>query len=633
MKQARCPSCGAPVQFRSATTLYAVCEFCRSSLLRNGDELQNLGRMADLLDDVTPLQVGSEGIFRDHHFAIIGRLQLQYAAGLWNEWYLLFDDGRSAWLAEAAGEYLVSAQVKVSQTLPAFATLQPEMPVDIDGRVFRVTDLKTARCIAGQGELPFKVAVGYDVQTADLRSADRFVTFDYSESPPQVFVGQAVSFADLQLSNLRSTEASYLADIKQTARAFNCPHCAAPLQLHSAAIKAVGCDSCGSVIGVENENFRLLQQAQQVLRVVPWLPLGSQGTIEGIVWEVIGFMQRQLTNAADAAAWSEYLLFNAKDGFAWLIEDQGHWNFARALSNPPSVGRHQTEFVRAGERFKRFSNGQAKVVYVIGEFYWRVAVDETCQVDEYVCPPRLLTREVTDQEVIWSEAEYLEPETVSQIFAIAASPPKRSGVYANQPNPRIDRHGRICRLFWGLAAVATLLQVLFLIVFSAKPLLKESLVFSAANPEGSWQSREFVLNRHVRTLRVNHRTDLRNNWLSLNTVLIEKNSGESYVGVQELGRYEGMEDGEFWIEGQREEELVFRSLPAGTYYLVVDYELGKDNSSSIVDVVEVERNPVAWSNYLFLLIFLICWPLFSLWRRNAFESQRWQGSFLEVKGK
>ncbi|HPP47784.1 MAG TPA: DUF4178 domain-containing protein, partial [Accumulibacter sp.] len=552
MKQARCPSCGAPVQFRSATTLYVVCEFCRSSLLRHGDELQNLGRMADLLNDVTPLQIGSEGVFHGHHFAIIGRLQLQYAAGLWNEWYLLFDDGRTAWLAEAAGEYLVSAQVNVSQPLPAFATLQPEMTVDIDGRLFRVTDLKTARCIAGQGELPFKVAAGYDVQTADLRSVDRFVTLDYSESPPQVFVGKAVSFADLQLGNLRPAPEPGLADVKQSARAFNCPHCAAPLQLHSAAIKAVACDSCGSLIGVENENFRLLQQAQVALRIVPQLPLGSRGTIEGIAWEVIGFMQRQLTNAAaEATPWSEYLLFNANDGFAWLIEEQGHWNFSRALASPPSVGRQQTEFVRAGDRFKRFSSGQSRVSYVVGEFYWRVTVDEICQVDEYVCPPRLLTREVTDQEAVWSEAEYLEPEMVSQTFAIAAPLPARSGVYANQPNPLADRHRGICRSFWQLAVAATLLQMLFLFFFAARPLLKESLVFSAANPEGSWQSREFVLNRHIRTLRVNHRTDLRNNWLSLNTVLVEKNSGESYIGVQELGRYEGVENGEQWSEGQR----------------------------------------------------------------------------------
>ena len=87
---------------------------------------------------------------------------------------------------------MVSSQVPVSEALPAFETLTPEMQVSVAGRSFTVTDLETARCIAGQGELPFKVDAGYDVNTADLRGNDRFVTIDYSETPPLVFVGYPV---------------------------------------------------------------------------------------------------------------------------------------------------------------------------------------------------------------------------------------------------------------------------------------------------------------------------------------------------------------------------------------------------------------------------------------------------------
>ena len=178
MKRATCPSCGAPVVFRSSATVYVVCDFCRSLLLRSGDDLQDLGRMANLLPDTSRLQIGSEGTFRKRHFVVVGRIQLRYESGLWNEWHLLLDDGRSAWLAEAAGEYIVSAQISVRTPVPAFETLEPEMAIVLDGRRFVVSDLKTARCIAGEGELPFRVAAGYDVNTADLRSSDRFVTID-----------------------------------------------------------------------------------------------------------------------------------------------------------------------------------------------------------------------------------------------------------------------------------------------------------------------------------------------------------------------------------------------------------------------------------------------------------------------
>ena len=33
-----------------------------------------------------------------------------------------------------------------------------------------------------------------------------------------------------------------------------------------------------------------------------------------------------------------------------------------------------------------------------------------------------------------------------------------------------------------------------------------------------------------------------------------------------------------------------------------------------------------WSNYVLAMIFLALFPLFSRWRRNAFESQRWSES-------
>ncbi len=630
MKTANCPSCGAPVSFRSSTSVYAVCGFCRSTLLRDGEDLKNLGRMAELMDDPSLIQIGTEGSFRGLHFGVIGRIQLKHESGLWNEWHILFDDARNAWLSEAGGEYVVSSQVPISETLPAFETLVPEMPITVAGRSFTVTDLESARCISGQGELPFKVEAGYDVNTADLRGNDRFVTIDYSETPPLVFVGYPVKFDELKLANLRVASDASSSGGKATikAHAFNCPHCASPLSVHSGAIESVACDSCGSIIGIDNENVQILARAAQSMRVVPWLPLGSKGRLHDIEWEAIGFMRRSQRSGGVDYAWSEYLLFNEKEGFAWLTEYQGHWNFARTLSNPPSVSRGQTSFWRKTGLFKLFSSGTAEVSYVVGEFYWRVSVGESCLVEDYICPPLMLSREVTNKEASWSESEYLEPEALCAAFKITTAPPARIGVFANQPNPLIETHRKVIKLFLALALVATVVQLAFVFIFSSQTVLKQQVVLSTHNEDATLTTKEFVLQSRARSLRVSHDTDVENNWVDITSTLVEKTTGEAYQGMQEVGYYSGADGGENWSEGSKSDSIAFKNIPPGTYYLTIEYDLGTDKSDSVADTVKVVRNPAAWSNYVMVMIFLAAFPLISRSRRSAFESRRWNESDL-----
>ena len=91
--RAPCPNCGAPVEFRSAASPFAVCSFCRSTVVRAGNELRKIGESAELFDDHTPLQLGVNGTYQGAHFDLFGRLQYRTAEGTWNEWHALFDSG------------------------------------------------------------------------------------------------------------------------------------------------------------------------------------------------------------------------------------------------------------------------------------------------------------------------------------------------------------------------------------------------------------------------------------------------------------------------------------------------------------------------------------------------------------
>lgn len=199
-----CPACGASVIFQSPASILAVCEYCASTLVRQDKNLEDIGKMAELQRDGSPLQLRAEGRYRGQHFTVIGRIQLRYENGLWNEWYLLFDDFRDGWMGETEGTYAISFLAKVGEALPRLEDLRPGASVTLRGQPYEVTNLEKATCLAGEGELPASIAPGYSATVVDLAGdGNRFATLDYSEDPPLAFLGEYVEFEQLHFSGLR----------------------------------------------------------------------------------------------------------------------------------------------------------------------------------------------------------------------------------------------------------------------------------------------------------------------------------------------------------------------------------------------------------------------------------------------
>lgn len=193
--------------FQSAASIMAVCEYCSSTLVRHDLDLENIGKMAQLQADGSPLQLQAEGRYQGESFTVVGRIQLRFEKGLWNEWHLLFDDQRSGWLGESAGIYAVSFLTEVGEKIPKFEELQPGESVTLKKASYEVTNVEKAFCVGGQGELPFQIGPGYEAPVADLAGpAKRFATLDYSEEPPLVYMGEYVEFEELHFSGLREID-------------------------------------------------------------------------------------------------------------------------------------------------------------------------------------------------------------------------------------------------------------------------------------------------------------------------------------------------------------------------------------------------------------------------------------------
>lgn len=625
---ATCPSCGAPVVFKSASSIFAVCEYCQSTLVRHDQAIEDIGKMAALVEDRSPLQLGAEGSYKGVHFALIGRIQLKYSQGLWNEWHLLFDDMRTGWLSEAAGEYVLTFAQHVEEPLPAFAELKIGQRFLLAARPWTVSNIESADCIAGQGELPFKVGAGYPVPAVDLRNGSSFASLDYSETPPLLFVGEAVDFRALKMSNLRDGMA--VPERRVEARVFRCPACGSPLAARSAEILAVGCPACGAVVDTADNNYQLLSKAlgQRDEQIQPLLPLGSKGVLEDKPVEVIGFLVRQCQVEGVSYQWSEYLLAAENGTYRWLTESDGHWNIVDVLSDPPSVGTAvETSDVRWHEQsFRHFTTtAEAEVIQLAGEFTWQVRRGESCRVIDYVAPPLMLSRETTASDLNWSRGSYVAREVIAVAFKLAEPLPEPVSVYANQPNPWQETHRRTCRGFWQGAALAIVVQLFFVFAFSGRVLLRQDFNFSSF-AAGEQQTQEFVLSGKVHKIRVNNTTSLDNNWLGLNMTLVNKATGAAWPATREVAYYAGYDGGERWSEGRRDDEVAFVDVPPGTYYLNIDPDLPPDQALAVHDHLEISSAGAAWSNLVLLLLFLVAFPIFTRLRLAAFEARRWADS-------
>jgi len=626
---ASCPSCGAPVVFKSASSIFAVCEYCQSTLVRHDQALEDIGKMAALVEDRSPLQLGSEGSYKGVHFALIGRIQIKYSQGVWNEWHLMFDDMRTGWLSEAAGEYVLTFARYVDEALPRFDDLKIAQRFVLASQTWTVSNIEQAECIAGQGELPFKVGGGYPVSAVDLRNGSNFATLDYSETPPLLFVGEAVQFSALKMSNLREGMAVPTASVQ--AQVFRCPSCGAPMSARSKEILAVGCVSCGAVVNTADQNYKLLSKAlgNRDEKYVPRLPLGSKGQLDGKPVEVIGFLVKQCKVDGIAYDWREYLLAGEHGSYRWLTEYNGHWNVADVLSNPPAGGgsMEMADVAWAGQRFKHFSTtAAAQVIQVGGEFTWRVRRGETNRVVDYVAPPLMLSRESTGNDLTWSQGLYVAPAVIAEAFKLPASNfPDPVGVFANQPNPWAETHRRVCRLFWKLALVAVIVQIFFAFIGGGRTLLRQDFVFSPQTAD-EVVSNEFVVRDKPRKLTVRNTTSLANNWIGFEMLLVNKSTGQAWPAAREVAYYYGNDGGESWSEGAPDDEVVFLDVPPGTYYLTLDPDMSPETQVAVRNRLEVMSGVVGWSNFVLVMIFLAIFPVFTRLRHAAFETGRWAES-------
>lgn len=435
-----CPSCGAPVDVHSATAQTVVCSYCQSMLVIDDKSLRDSGRDSALIENFSPIQVGTQGRFATQGFTVLGRLQARYDEGVWSEWYVRFDDGSDGWLSEAGDLHVLVKQVHDLANPPAFEEIRAGESVLDYGRRFVAADVReiTLQSAAAQGELPFRLPEMAENRVADWRSEGMFLTLDYATQPPAAFAGKTVSLGELALINTRDETQirAQAGKIKGERKSETCPNCAAPVHWYVGVATHLVCESCGSELAVEEEKAKVLaaNAMRQAQDKALSLPLGSQGKIRNITYRVIGAIRKEeisseaafnaLSGRLGAAVpqgwWVEYLLYAPQHGFLWLVETpEDGWSLSETMTTWPRL----TPTLAPQGAPQLYAYG-GRVSFAAGAFYWHVRAGDVTFYQDYQQGKAKLSAERTAAEWAWSKSTPVPYARLQEWFKLKTNAPQ-----------------------------------------------------------------------------------------------------------------------------------------------------------------------------------------------------------------
>lgn len=414
-----------------------------------------------------------------------------------------------------------------------------------------------------------------------------------------------------------------------TVRALTCPKCGGTIALRAAGVSvSLVCEHCGSTLDATREDVKVIAAAAAAMRV-PEIALGARGVIDGTQWEVVGYLER-----ADAwVQWCEYLLFNPYEGYAFLVDDGRRFSLGRLLDRTP--GAAWSGLTVEGRTFARFGDPyDVRVTFVVGEFYWRVAVGEKVRATDYVRSGEMLSCEESDAERTWTLLRMLDRGVAERAFGIA----KRRAVPLAMPVPAPHEPNPYTRLLRQALAILAVAIVAMAAFQASGPPRTRVLAATLDAPFAGTRSAvvgEIVLPERYNRVSIHASArSLDNAWVDLDYSLVDARTQESFDSYTTAEYYHGRDSDGNWSEGNWMPSVSLASIPAGRYRLLV--EAGAQNwvqnsgafwetaqSSGTIPVeISVDVGGSAVGNIVLAILAMLPWPGLLIWLLFNFEKRR-----------
>ena len=401
-------------------------------------------------------------------------------------------------------------------------------------------------------------------------------------------------------------------------KTFSCPACGGVMNLraHGHSINAV-CSHCSSLIDTANDNFKIILKAHERSREID-IPLGRKGVLDGIKWEVIGYVEKK--DKSSVSFWDEYLLFNPYFGFRFLLQYDGHWNLASVIKRYYPLATMASEFEQDDKKFSVYCRGQASVEYVKGEFYWRLRKGDMETYSDFISPPHMLSVEKSKDEITLSMGVYVPAAEVEQAFDVSLDSPV--GIAPNQPPPFFGTLKRV----WKIAGVSLFVALMFQLNMGGAEVVNTTFINMLPDSnEKTFSTPVFILPARA-NLVVSSDVPLSNNWMELGLSLVNENSNETYEARQVVEYYYGYDGGESWSEGGQTGETVFSAIPAGNYRVVLEPTVGPSAEAASGISIVIKRNVRVWGNFWMIALLMLIFPVYAWLYRWNFEHKRWENS-------
>jgi hypothetical protein len=551
------------------------------------------------------------------------------AGGVWDEWYATFTNGWTAWLAEAQGRFYLTLNQQVDpKNVPSFESLDLGRPlhnVSPSGPLV-VAEKGLGKTLGASGEIPYRLTPGETFYYADLSGAgSTFGTIDYGDDPPSVYLGQEVTLGEIGLADARAPEREART---VSAATLSCPNCGGSLELRAPdQSERVTCPNCNGLLDINQGQLSYLKSLGKPT-FTAYLPVGASATFENESLTVLGFMVRSVEIEGQRYYWGEYLLYNPKVGFRWLVHSDDHWSFVQAVSPGEVTETNGVTF--RGKNFRIFQDAGTQVEHVAGEFYWKVEVGEKVWATDYVRPPLMLSKEVTRNEggkgqtgeINWSLGTYVPYKEIEKLFNVTLSAPKN--VAPNQPFPVKGIYA-----YWGILLVV-LLAVAFIstVTTGSNAVMRQTFQFPPLVNSQATQvlfSEPFELHAR-RNIAIEGQSGVSNSWLFVAGDFVNEETGLVQTFEMPIEYYSGVEDGESWSEGGQTNTTYISALPAGKYTLRLEAQWGDQWQQPTSVALKIDQGKTSGFNFIVALVLISAIPIIVAVWHFSFERRRWSES-------